>query len=541
MGKIIEEQDIRTEVERKIVIGLIMSTNFCSRIFQVYKPEYFELQYAKIIISWIKRYYKEYKKAPNKMIQDIYEIEKYDLDFSIRRIVFRFLISLSRDFASDGEKFNVDYYFNLAADYFTQRETEILFDEGNKLLTLGRIGDAKNLIDASKSVKIGLTGSFRPFDSHEIKIFESEGRGNRLFTFPGHVGRLFGNFQRSWFVSVVAPEKRGKSWWLLEIAFQALVQGLKVFIFSFEMNKHVLKNRIYKRLCALPDRDALDEINEKGYLVYPVFDCRLNQLNKCNLAKRLSSFGLYTSSERPVYNLNMKYKPCVYCRTRYPERYQPAYWFKGDRSKNKLMTTKRIKSKVDDFIEMFGDNLVVQSYPAFSANSNDIQRDLDYWDSKGFITDVIIDDYLDIHADEPKGKFQDERGKTNVRWKMGKYMADTRCCLYVTADQATMKARKRRSVTQMDTSEDKRKDAHVDMKCAINQMPKENIDDVMRLSVLFNRHRKVLSKEVMVLQKLSIAQPMLDSQILPYKENKEEHGDRIYKDKGKAKKGRKQE
>lgn len=531
MGRIIEEQDIRTEVERKIVIGLITSTIFCQRLFQVYNSEYMELDYAKIIIAWIRRYYDQYKKAPKIAIQDIFEIEKYDLDSAVRRIVFRFLISLNKQFVADSEKFNVDYYYNIACEYFDQRETELLFDKGNKLLVKGRLEEAKDLLTKSRSVRTDLTGAFRPFDINEIRSYEIENQANRLFRMPNDIGRLVGYFQRSWLVSVVAPEKRGKSWFLLEIAFQALLAGLKVFLFSFEMNKHVLKNRVYKRLCAMPDQDGLEEIEDLGYLLYPVFDCKWNQLNKCDFRKRVCNFGLYTSKSRPIYNPNIKYRPCTYCRINYPEKFMPTYWFRHDKSKTKRIGVKSIEKKVSDFVEMFGDNFVIRSFPAFSANSDDIQRELDYWDSRGFVPDVIVDDYFDIHADEPKGRFSDERGKVNAIWKMGKYVADTRSCLYVTADQATKKARIQRSVTQMDTSEDKRKDAHVDEKIAINQTPQENLDDTARVSVLFNRHRKVLPREVRVLQKLSIAQPVLDSQMLPYiKEGEEEEDKRRKKE-----------
>jgi len=51
-------------IERHIVIGLIVSTKFISRIEQFWDDDYIEAQMALRISGWCFEYYRKYKKAP---------------------------------------------------------------------------------------------------------------------------------------------------------------------------------------------------------------------------------------------------------------------------------------------------------------------------------------------------------------------------------------------------------------------------------------------------------------------------------------------
>jgi len=176
------------------------------------------------------------------------------------------------------------------------------------------------------------------------------------------------------------------------------------------------------------------------------------------------------------------------------------------------MKIKLIREKVKSFTQMYGKNLRIKSYPRFSANIYDIVNELDDLEySEGFIPDVLVIDYLDILA-YPPGSYKSERDFINTTWKMAAQIAGEKNCLVITADQADAPSRGKRNLDQTSFTDDKRKDAHLDMRIAINQTFSEKQRKIARITNLFHRHKYFHpEKEVLILQELSLGQPLLDS------------------------------
>jgi len=175
------------------------------------------------------------------------------------------------------------------------------------------------------------------------------------------------------------------------------------------------------------------------------------------------------------------------------------------------MTNKLIAEKAAGFKQMFSGQLRCRHYPAYSANSEDVNVLLDdYKTSEGIDFDVVLIDYLEI-LDKEKGA-DDNRSDANMKFMKFKNLAQTRHALVVTVEQAKQLAYDRRNIRFSDTSEDKRKNAHIDVKLSLNQTEDEEDWGIMRVNVLAHRHRrKPTKREVMVLQQLDLAQPLLDS------------------------------
>lgn len=73
--------------------------------------------------------------------------------------------------------------------------------------------------------------------------------------------------------------------------------------------------------------------------------------------------------------------------------------------------------------------------------------------------------------------------------------------------------RNQRSLNDSNWSESKLKDAHIDMRIALNQTAREKSDKVMRINILMHRHNYFHpAQEVLILQELSAGQPLLDSE-----------------------------
>lgn len=517
------------EIEKRILTAMIVSDQFLKSIRQSVKKKYFKIDYVKDLVGWILDYFDRYGKSPQHSIRDIFTVEKEKLKEADAKLIEYFLEDISDEYERS-DSLNVNYLIGNAKSYFNKRAHEILFRDGSNLVAAGRMEEAEKLLDKFKTVTKETGAVFDPFSPEEIRNFDIDEKANTLFVLPGALGRLTGYMQRSWLLAVTAPEKRGKSWMLEEIAFQVIMVGLRTLHISLEMNKPISKKRVYKRLTGTVTTRDLEELPE--VVQYPVFDCGYNQDNSCNrkqrvcnrgIVKEISGLGdkeglikIYQESE--VGN----YKPCTWCRENYNKirkgdkyRFEAAYWFKDQKS-IKLMTPEIVRKKSKMYYsEKRGSNLRMRTFPAFSANSDDIKAELDALEyTENFIPDVIIIDYFDIQKPERGSSFSD-RSIIDAIWKMGKNVADVKQCLVVTADQSNKASRMKQSVESSDTTEDKRKDAHLDVRIALNQTSREKDDMVMRVNVLFHRHRKFNPhREVYILQQLDLAQPLLDSEFV---------------------------
>lgn len=494
---------INNEIEKQIIIGMIVSTSFLKKIINIFKFEYLVIDYSKIVSRWIIDYWELHKKAPNKDIQAIYNIEKENLREAEQEIISTFLLILSDQY--DQDNFNSEYLFQKVQEYFEFREVKILVQKADGLLKQGKIKQVKNLLSLKEN-KLEVTQRFSPFDIAEIRGFDFDRTEDRLLRLDGAVGRLIGHLERSWLVAVTAPEKRGKSWFLDEIIFSALESNLKVFSISLEMSKNLRLARFYNRITGLP----LDKSEKE--IIYPVFDCRKNQEDNCRRKKRMNNIE-YHNDISFDYLAKTDYLECAACRG--GKYFDPVITYKYVKFIEEI-NNKLVEQRVDKLVKLFGNNLVVRVFPRFSIGAKDIRYELDELEMEGFIPDVIIEDYVDIRGKE-KDVFSD-RGDVNEKWMSAARIAGERNCLYITADQSNRASRGKKSIDQIDTSEDKRKDAHLDVRVAINQTWEEKEAMSYRLSILFHRHNKFNKKnEVFCLQHLGLGRPLLDSEFIARK------------------------
>ena len=76
MGRRIRQRTVESNMDQKILIGMIVSTKFCLDVSQMLNINYFRTKHAQIIAKWIIRYFKKYRTAPEQSIKDIYEAEQ---------------------------------------------------------------------------------------------------------------------------------------------------------------------------------------------------------------------------------------------------------------------------------------------------------------------------------------------------------------------------------------------------------------------------------------------------------------------------------
>jgi hypothetical protein len=498
---------ISNDLEKQIAIGLITSKQFCAEIIQSVNSDYFKIDYAQLVVKWACDFYKKYKTPIGKSIEDVFKTEKEELEDETAELIATFLANISTKYETEG--FNSDYYADQAREYFAIRSMEILFEKGKSALEAKNFKLAESLIRDHSKIREKTTEIFNPFDPDEIRRHDPE--SEKLFSFDGALGKLLGPFCAKWLVAISAPEKRGKSYFLDEILMQGISHKKKACVVLFEMGKTAKKQRLYSRITGKPA-----EFVEN--LIFPVFDCEYNQFGTCKNKKRRNKITLINEDgEKPDFDPKMEYQVCTYCRERKKfDKYRLEYWFYSQ-GKTQKASTKEIVEKAETIRRLYGDNVRIIKFPAYSANFDDVEAAVDDLEqSEGFIPDFYIFDYFDIMGKE-EGRFLSERDRINATWVRGTAFAHKKNACVFTADQTTKGARQKLSVASDDTSEDKRKDAHLDVRIALNRTPLEKEHGIMRASVLFHRHMKYNERrEVIILQSLDAGQSLLDCEFWPF-------------------------
>lgn len=196
--------------ERDLLIGMITSDNFCREIAPIINPRQLEIEYARIIVSWIKEYYSMYGKAPKQDITKLYRAHCEELrDDALQDNVLSFIEKLSDDYERLSN-FNDEFALEQAIEYLKGRALKNLSQDVDAYLLSGDVAKAENAITKFKKVERnnGESASILYNTEEVINTFTDEDA--TLFQFPGAYGKVTGLFNREDFFAYVAPMKRGK-------------------------------------------------------------------------------------------------------------------------------------------------------------------------------------------------------------------------------------------------------------------------------------------------------------------------------------------
>ena len=482
---------------------MIVSTEYIRSIAQIFNLKYLRNDYARIVAKWVLKYYEKYKESPGINIKDIYKVEKDKLKEADADLISTFLDDLSRKYENEST-FNVEYLLDRSLAYFKEMSLSLISENISGYLATGEIDKAENEVVEYKRVAKVITKWVNPFDPEYIErvydgdVIVSE-KPNYLFKLIGPVGEHLGHFERDWLVAFLAPMKRGKTFWLQEVALHSICAHLNTLFISLEMSDSGISNRFFKMITGKGEKDCN---------IFPAFDCQMNQNGLCSKPERVNMVTLYKNNVLPPFDPKSPYRTCTACRG--GQDYKLATWFETiQKTKLSLLNLQRDMS---GFKTVFSDSLRIKAHPAYSANLQTIKRDLEILEiTEDFIPDVIIIDYADILA--PESNQFEGRDRYDETWKMLKNLAATRHCLVVTASQSNRKTIDSKNVKASDISEDIRKVAHVDAMFSLNQVDDEKRNGVMRLGVIAHRwHDFDPLAHVTVLQQLKTAQVLLDSE-----------------------------
>jgi hypothetical protein len=419
----------QSDDERAALTGMIVSDRVLGRIHSRLKDERkpFKSPWSNIVAGWCLAYFSKYQKAPRRAIVGLFrEWAKKPRDEEAVQLIEKFLTALSADHSR--ADLNEDWVIDAAAKHFN----EVLVQRLNDAIELDP-ASAQEKIAAHRPISLSSSSLVWWFKDREF-IFSGYDKqaADVLIHYPKALGRFFGsNLRREGFIAFMAPEKRGKTFWLLDLAWRAAVK------------------------------------ERRRTLFYSVGDMTASELNERLMIRtarrpRWAELVKYPTSIRPG---NKKRKTVV----------------EGD---DRDYTKPLSKAEMIQALDKLADaQLGIKCTPNSTTTVADIQADITGLVREGWVPDVVVIDYADILAPEPGSAKEDFRHQINITWQAMRRLSQENHVLVVTATQTDAKSYGVHTLRREHFSEDKRKYSHVTGLVGINQDdPEEKEDGIFRLN-----------------------------------------------------------
>ena len=511
--------------ERKIVVGLIVSTQYLQKMSPFWKYEIIKNQELRTISNWCWDHFEKYGVAPDFDIESIfvYHRDSGHISNDQSELISKILSMASNEFGR-GEKFVVSCLYDQTVEYFKKIETIRHTEKVQNLIDSEKVLEAERLqknfqtstFEISSGVSIGSELSLNIIGEFFNKKTQT------VLSFPGDFGKLVNEHMvRSGFVAFMGAEKIGKTFLLLEMALRAVMQNKSnvAFFAAGDMSEKQIAKRISTYL-------TLSNENEKYCKEHwaPRGDCVLNQLSLCKQTGRASKFGVYSglsldswNEDRQRYeeydNLvhlaknNKNYKNCngIGCEYR-----KGTVWLALEEEHQPLNADLAINAS-KKFLDEYKRILRIKSYGTGTLTTAEMNRQLDEWEKEdGFVPEVVVCDYADIMtADE-----QDFRHRQNQIWMGLRGIGIVRDCLVITATWSDAESYKRNKLNLSNFSNDMEKYSHVTAMWSLNRDPngREKKLGILRICEFLVRDGAFdPDDDVCILQDLSIGRPFIGS------------------------------
>lgn len=501
-----QKSSINKKIERQILIQMIVNSDYLKQILPIYQQSSLSASYSTIIAGWCSDYFDRYEVAPGKDIESIYQRHYNNgLDDSKAEIIQKFLSSLSDEYENE-EIQNTSYLIDQAEKYFREQSLLKMKDDLSAAILNSDLEAAEAIVGGyNRVLRVESRGADLITDKAIIARAFNPESDERMYTMPGDLGKLIGNFKRGSLVAVLAEQKRGKTWWLQELGLRGLFTGYSWLHVSFENTIEQMTIRLHQRLSG-----KLSPDEEAQTIKIPVIDCLHNQNNKCQKRKRTSTFGILDSNGRkPEFDSVDDYEICGVCRG--TNDFKAASWFIEKYKEPQTMEKAIKKGQRLKTSKLRGAKYRFEIFRPDTTSISDLRTmlyNLEHYD--GFIPDIITTDYADKMLASKTG-FKEQRQVLNKIWEEHKGLALERHCLVFTASQSnTVRAGK--DIGKGDWANDISKLNEVDKAIAVNQTDEELLMGYTRVSKIAERHERYNALlRVMVTQSLDIGNPCLDS------------------------------
>lgn len=423
--------------ERKIIIGMIVDKQVLGRIASKWDSGLFKSQWGNLIGQWCVDFYNEYEDAPKQEIENLFAswADTITADEDTIRIVEKFLANLSEEYQNYEDASNSNYTIDIAAKHFNKVKLKRLSDSIAGNVSSGEIEKALNSVNQYGQIEMGVGAGIDVLTDEDAIREAFEEAQEPIIKYPHALGDFFKDaLQRDAFIAFMGAEKRGKTWWLLDVAWRAMCQRKKVALFEVgDMSQNQIMRRLMTRAIQKPltaqEYEFPTSIQKEHGIDFAAVDFETRETKK------------------------------------------PVGWQSAYKACQKVLKTK-VKSK-DSMLRL-------SCHPNSTLTVSGMKSILQGWERGGWVPDVIVIDYADILA--PPVGYKDTRDQINANWKQLRALSQSQHCLVVTATQADANSYSADTIGRSNFSEDKRKFAHVTGMVGLNATEEEKSIGVQRLN-----------------------------------------------------------
>lgn len=436
--------------ERRILSAMCLHTVVLGRVASRWDSPLFASRWANIVGKWCVDYYRRYEQAPRNAVGGLFETwADKGADEETTTLVGAFLTSLEEECSIQPEEtpMNAEYMIDLAGSYFNRVRLARLAEEVQASLDTGRSEDAEKVVTDFKRVTMGVgSGIDMLHDKAAVLSAFAQDDYDAIVSYPGTAGQFFGqDLARDSFVVFCGPSKSGKTWWLLDLAWRALLQRRRVAFFEVgDLSERQIMTRFSVRAARHPTRSPNGN-----------WPATIRVPEKIEYTKGADTADVNSRSETFDRPLDGK-----------------TAWAACQR-----VMANKVKSE-DSYFKL-------SCHPNLSIDVDGIDSILAGWELTGWIADVVVVDYADLLS--PLDRKLDSRDAVNLTWKKLRALSSTRHCLLATATQSNAESFDTKRIDRKHFSEDNRKLAHVTAMYGINVSPEDKVAGVVRLNHVVRR------------------------------------------------------
>lgn len=423
--------------ERRVLTGMIFDGTVLARLSAVWDDSGpFRGKWTNLVGGWCVSHFRRYGKPPAEDVEAHFTrwAEKSQDEATVT-LVEKFLGTLEVP-----KTVNAEHVVDLAGALFNRVRVERLRDDLDADLDAGEVEKAIARAQGIGRVEAGAGSCVDVFADGAAIDAAFDSKSEVLIEYPGALGKFFRDaLERDALVAFMAPEKRGKSFWLLDVAYRAASQRRRVAFFEVgDMSQNQIMRRFMSRVARRPVKPRT--------VKWPLSISRAEGEDVATVEHREIEFkeGLTKEHARLA----------------------------AEKFRRRVLKSKQ-------------PYLRLSCHPNSTLNVQGVSAVLKTWEAGGWTPDVVVVDYADILA-APAG-VTETRDQINTTWKQLRALSQSLHCLVVTATQSDAASYKTSLLGRSNFADDKRKYAHVTAMFGVNQTEPEKAAGVCRLNTLVLR------------------------------------------------------
>lgn len=467
--------------ERIILAGMIHNPRVLSVVAAKWDEHgLFASDEANRVGLWCVEYHRKYGKPPGPHVAHLLGLwaERTDVSDSARDSTDRLLSSVLEDHPPERLD-NHDVIVDEAGRHFTRVRMARHKDRIEAALDTDQLDVAEEAFQSYRKVEVGAHEGINLFIDKEAVYsgFPDDEDSEILIPYPGALGKFFSlSLCRDGFVSVMGASKRGKSWWLIDMAYRAMLNRKRVAFFQAgDLSRKQVIRRLLIRTVGRP-------------LVAKSWPMSVKWPTAIDTAPYRNSRGVDPAEvtfekktfDRP-FNRREAWKAC-----------------------REVMQDK-VKA-ADSYFKLVVAGNYTLTVPALRTH-------VEGWAlNEGWAPDVVVIDYADILA--PLNPKKEEREQIKDNWQMLRRLSTELHCLVLVGTQSDTASFKCRVLTRSNFVGDRRTLDNVTGCVGLNQFGKEDEREIIRLNwVVLREEESRVGRCVHTARCLGLGQPAVLSSL----------------------------